>query len=79
MTGQTRTRTRGAQTRARTIVTGVGAWIVLLVLVLYGPLMLMALAAPGEEAQVVAIDFFVDTLLFAGAIFALAKAAPAEG
>ena len=64
--------------RARTMTTLVGAWIVLLVLVLYGPIMVMALCAPGDTAQVVAIDFFVDTLLFAGAAFALAKAAPAE-
>jgi hypothetical protein len=63
--------------KARTIITLVGAWIVLLVLVLYGPLMILALRAPGETAQVVAIDFFVDTLLFAGAVLALAKVMPA--
>lgn len=64
--------------RARTISTCLGAWIVLLVLVLYGPIMILALSAPGEAAQVVAIDFFVDTLLFAGVVLALAKVTPVE-
>ena len=64
--------------RARTIATLLGAWIVLLVLALYGPIMILALCAPGEGPQVVAIDFFVDTLLFGGAVLALAKATPAE-
>ena len=64
--------------RARTVSTLVGAWIVLLVLILYGPIMILALCAPGEAPQVVAIDFFADTLLFAGAVLALAKAMPTE-
>jgi hypothetical protein len=64
--------------RARQISTCLGAWIVLLVLVVYGPIMILALCAPGEAAQVVAIDYFVDTLLFAGAILALAKVMPVE-
>ena len=50
----------------------------LLVLILYGPIMILALCAPGEAPQVVAIDFFADTLLFAGAVLALAKAMPTE-
>ena len=53
------------------------AWIVLLVLVLYEPIVL-ALRAPGEAAQVVAIDYFVDTLLFAGVVLALARVVPVE-
>ncbi len=64
--------------RVRTISTCLGAWIVLLVLALYGPIMILALSAPGDGAQVVAIDLFVDTLLFAGAVLALAKVLPAE-
>jgi len=64
--------------RARQISTCVGAWLVLLVLFLYGPIMILALCAPGEAAQVGAIDFFADTLLFAGAILALAKVTVAE-
>ena len=63
----------------RRIATCVGAWIVLLVVVLYGPFMVLALAAPGDAAQVTGLDYFADTLLFGGVVLALAKAAPAEG
>ncbi len=65
--------------RARTVAACLGGWILLLVLVLYGPVMITALSAPGEAAQVVAIDYFADTLLFVGAVLALAKATPAAG
>lgn len=64
--------------RARTMSTCLAVWILLLVLLIYGPIMILALSAPGEAAQVVAIDLFVDTLLFAGVVLALAKATPAE-
>ena len=46
----------------------------LLVLVLYGPLMIRALFDPGVGVQVEGINYFADTLLFAGVILALAKA-----
>ncbi|MEO8505590.1 MAG: hypothetical protein ABI609_16970 [Acidobacteriota bacterium] len=62
--------------RVRLISTCLAAWIVLLVLLLYGPIMILALSAAGDVAQVTAIDYFADTLLFAGVVLALAKVAP---
>ncbi len=60
----------------RMVATCVGGWIVLLVLVIYGPVLIMALSDPQTGVQIVGINYFADTLLFAGAILALAKAAP---
>lgn len=62
--------------KARTVTTCVGGWILLLVCVIYGPVMIDALTQPGIEAKVVGINYFADTLLFAGVILALASAAP---
>lgn len=58
--------------RTRTVATCVGGWILLLVLVIYGPVLIDALAAPKMAVQMVGINYFFDTLLFAGAILALA-------
>jgi uncharacterized membrane protein len=63
--------------RTRTVASGVGGWIVLLVLVIYGPVLIAALSDPSTTTQVVGINYFADTLLFAGVILALARAAPA--
>jgi uncharacterized membrane protein len=60
--------------KTRTVATSVGGWLLLLVLVLYGPLMIRALFDPGVGVQVEGINYFADTLLFAGVILALAKA-----
>lgn len=54
----------------------VGAWLVLLVLVIYGPVMIQALARPEMAAQVEGINYFADTLLFAGVILVLSDASP---
>jgi uncharacterized membrane protein len=59
---------------ARTVTACLGGWIVLLVLVIYGPVLLSALSEPGTGVKVEGINYFADTLLFAGAILALAKA-----
>jgi uncharacterized membrane protein len=53
-----------------------GTWIVLLVLFIYGPILIAALADPSTAVQVEGINYFADTLLFAGAILALASATP---
>lgn len=59
------------QTRATAI--GLGAWLLLLVLVIYGPFLVVSLGAPQESTQVQGINYFADTLLFAGVVLALAK------
>jgi uncharacterized membrane protein len=51
-----------------------GAWIVLLVVVIYGPVLIGALADPSTGVQVEGLNYFADTLLFGGAILALAGA-----
>jgi hypothetical protein len=61
------------KTRAAT--TYLGTWIVLLVVFIYGPILIAALADPGAD-KVEALNYFFDTQLFAGAVLALAKATP---
>jgi hypothetical protein len=62
--------------KTRTVLACVGGWILLLVLVMYGPILIGALSEPGIEAKVEGINYFADTLLFAGVILALAGASP---
>jgi uncharacterized membrane protein len=54
--------------------TYLGAWIVFLVVVVYGPLLIAALADPSTGVQVEGLNYFADTLLFGGAILSLAGA-----
>jgi uncharacterized membrane protein len=63
--------------KTRTAAIYLGAWILLLVLVIYGPVLIGALSNPGIGVQVEGINYFFDTLLFGGAILALASAMPA--
>lgn len=60
--------------KTRTAATWVGSWILLLVLVIYGPVLILALSQPDTAAKVEGINYFADTLLFAGAILAVASA-----
>ncbi|MEO7996162.1 MAG: hypothetical protein ABI852_01890 [Gemmatimonadaceae bacterium] len=60
----------------RTATAVLGAWLVALVLVLYGPIMISALTSTAIGEQLVGVNYFADTLLFTGAILALASAAP---
>jgi uncharacterized membrane protein YphA (DoxX/SURF4 family) len=62
--------------KPRVAATYLGTWIVLLVLFIYGPILIVALADPSTEVKVEGINYFFDTLLFAGAILALASATP---
>jgi uncharacterized membrane protein len=62
--------------KARIVATCLGAWILLLVLVIYGPVLVEALSEPGTAAKLEGINYFADTLLFAGTILALASASP---
>jgi uncharacterized membrane protein YphA (DoxX/SURF4 family) len=62
--------------KTRTVAACVGGWILLTVLVIYVPVMIGALSDPGIEVKVEGINYFADTLLFAGVILAAASAAP---
>ena len=53
-----------------------GGWILLLLLVIYGPVLILALSEPGIGVKLEGINYFADTLLFAGTILALASASP---
>jgi len=61
--------------KTRTAATWVGAWILLLVLLIYGPVVILALSDPATPIKVEGINYFADTLLFAAAILAVASAA----
>jgi hypothetical protein len=43
---------------------------------IYGPILIVQMPDPSTAAQVEGIDYFADTLRFAGAILALASAKP---
>jgi uncharacterized membrane protein len=60
--------------KARMAATYLGAWILLLILVIYVPVMINALADPSAAVKVEGINYFADTLLFGGAILSLARA-----
>jgi len=62
--------------RTRMAATYLGTWIVLLVLFIYGPILIAALANLSTDIKVEGINYFFDTLLFAGTILALARATP---
>jgi len=62
--------------KTRMAATYLGTWIVLLVVFIYGPILIAALADPSTAVKVEGINYFADTLLFGGAILALAAAAP---
>lgn len=60
--------------KTRTASTYLGAWIVLMVVVIYVPVLVGALADPGAGVQVEGLNYFADTLLFGGVILSLAGA-----
>jgi hypothetical protein len=62
--------------KTRIVATCVGGWILLLILVIYGPVLVLALSEPGTSVKLEGINYFADTLLFAGTILALASASP---
>jgi uncharacterized membrane protein len=64
--------------KTRLAATCVGGWILFLVLVIYGPVLVLALSDPATAVQVEGINYFADTLLFAAAILAQAGATPRE-
>jgi putative oxidoreductase len=60
----------------RMAATYLGAWLVLVVVFIYGPILIAALANPSTDVKVEGINYFFDTMLFAGTILALASATP---
>ena len=62
--------------KTRMAATYLGTWIVLLVLFIYGPILIAAMSDPSTDVKVEGINYFFDTLLFAGAILAVASATP---
>jgi uncharacterized membrane protein len=58
--------------KTRIAATYLGAWIVLLVVVIYGPVLIGALADPSTETKIEGLNYFADTLLFGGVILSLA-------
>ena len=60
--------------KTRLAATILGGWIGLLVLVVYGPILVVQLGDPSLGTEIEGINYFADTLLFGGAILALAGA-----
>lgn len=53
-----------------------GSWLLLIVVVIYGPILAAGLLNPSTDAKIEGLNYFFDTLLFAGTILALASALP---
>jgi hypothetical protein len=62
--------------KTRMAATYLGTWIVLLVVFIYGPILIAQMSDPSIAAKIEGINYFADTLLFGGAILALASATP---
>ena len=60
--------------KTRMAATYLGAWLVLLVVVIYRPVLIGALADTSTNVQVEGLNYFADTLLFGGVILSLARA-----
>ena len=62
--------------KTRMAATYLGAWILLLVVFVYGPVLIASLADPSTAVKVEGLNYFFDTLLFGGTILAVAGATP---
>jgi uncharacterized membrane protein len=62
--------------RARIAATYCGTWIFLIVLFIYGPILIASLLDASTDVKVEGLNYFFDTLLYAGTLLALARAAP---
>ena len=60
--------------KARMAATYLGTWILLLVIFVYGPILIASLLNPGTDIRVEGINYFFDTLLYAGTVLGLASA-----
>ena len=64
--------------KTRMAATYLGAWILLLVIVIYGPILISSQFDPSTAVKVEGLNYFFDTLLYAGEILALASATSAH-
>lgn len=62
--------------KTRTAATYLGSWLFLMVLVIYGPVLIGALLDPNPGVKIEGLNYFFDTLLYAGAVLALASSEP---
>jgi len=62
--------------KVRVAATYLGTWIFLIVLLIYGPILIASLLDPSTDVKVEGLNYFFDTLLYAGTILALASATP---
>ena len=60
--------------KTRKVASWLGAWLLLLVIAIYGPVLIFALGTPADAVQVEGINYFTDTLLFTAVILALSAA-----
>jgi uncharacterized membrane protein len=61
--------------KTRMAATYLGAWIALLVFTLYLAILIASFSDPSTDVKVEAVNYFTDTMLYAGTILALARAA----
>ncbi len=59
--------------KSRIAATYLGAWILLLVVAIYGPVLIGAPANPSQAAKIEGLNYFSDTLLFGGLVLSLAR------
>ena len=62
--------------KTRMAATYLGTWITLLVFTVYAAILIASFSNPSTDVKVEAMNYFTDTMLFAGAILALASAMP---
>ena len=60
--------------KTRMAATYLGAWIALLVFTVYAAILIASVSDPSAGLKVEAVNYFTDTMLYAGAILALARA-----
>jgi len=61
--------------KKRVAATFLGSWILLVVVFVYGPILIASLLDPNIGTKIEGLNYFFDTLLYAGTILALADAA----
>jgi uncharacterized membrane protein len=64
--------------KTRAAATYLGTWILVLVVGYYGPMLIGSLADPSTGVKLEGLNYFADTLLFAGTILSLAHATTAS-
>jgi hypothetical protein len=62
--------------KTRMAATYLGTWIALLVFTVYAAILIASFPDPSTDVKVEAVNYFTDTMLYAGAILALASATP---